>query len=65
MTTEEKMILAHQRGRDLSGALANPIGFADAEYAHDADEHLAFLAGYRGERIRYDSWLRAWRARRG
>jgi hypothetical protein len=57
------MILAHQRGRDLSGALANLLGYAEQEYT-DPDERLAFVAGYRGERIRYDAWLRAWRAGR-
>ena len=64
MTMEERMILAHQAGRAIShnsDTAACISEIADKRYSTD-DERLAFVAGFRGERIRYLDWLKARKA---
>jgi hypothetical protein len=64
MFMEEKMILAHQAGRALAHECPSYDERAEAEARYSTvDERIAFVAGFRGERIRYLDWLKSRRTR--
>ena len=62
---QDAMILAHRKGVAMARSFCQVGPITTAEYnqaselAHSfktSEEHNAFMAGFRGERIRYASW---------